>query len=25
VDVPGVGQAIRKWFGVMRPVDLDNF
>jgi hypothetical protein len=25
VDVPGVGQTIRKWFGVMRPVDLDNF
>ena len=25
IDVPGVGQAIRKWFGVMRPVDLDNF
>ena len=23
IDVPGVGQAIRKWFGVMRPVDLD--
>ena len=25
VDVPGVGQTIRKWFGVMRPIDLDNF
>ena len=25
IDVPGVGQAVRKWFGVMRPVDLDNF
>ena len=25
VDVPGVGQAVRKWFGIMRPVDLDNF
>jgi len=25
IDVPGVGQKILKWFGVMRPVDLDNF
>ena len=25
VDVPGVGQKVLKWFGVMRPVDLDNF
>ena len=25
VDVPGIGQKILKWFGVMRPVDLDNF
>ena len=25
IDVPGVGQAVCKWFGVMRPVDLDNF
>ena len=25
IDVPGVGQAVRKWFGVMRPIDLDNF
>ena len=25
IDVPGVGQAIRKWFGVMRPIDLENF
>ncbi len=25
VDVPGVGEKILKWFGVMRPVDLDNF
>jgi len=25
IDVPDVGQAVRKWFGVMRPVDLDNF
>jgi hypothetical protein len=25
IDVPHVGQKILKWFGVMRPVDLDNF
>jgi hypothetical protein len=25
VDVPGIGQQILKWFGVMRPVDLDTF
>jgi hypothetical protein len=25
VNVPGVGEKILKWFGVMRPVDLDNF
>ena len=25
VDVPGIGQKVLKWFGVMRPVDLDNF
>jgi hypothetical protein len=25
VDVPGIGQRVLKWFGVMRPVDLDNF
>jgi hypothetical protein len=25
VDVPGVGEKILKWFGVMRPVDLDTF
>ena len=25
VDVPGVGEKILKWFGVMRPIDLDNF
>lgn len=25
VDVPGVGEKILKWFGVMRPVDLDSF
>ena len=25
VEVPDVGEKILKWFGVMRPVDLDNF
>ncbi len=25
VDVPGVGEKILKWFGVIRPTDLDNF
>ena len=25
VDVPNVGETVLKWFGVMRPVDLDNF
>ena len=25
VDVPGIGQKVLKWFGVMRPIDLDNF
>ena len=25
VDVPGVGEKIVKWFGVLRPVDLQGF
>lgn len=25
VDVPGVGEKVIKWFGVLRPVDLNNF
>ncbi len=25
ISVPGVGEKILKWFGVMRPVDLDSF
>lgn len=25
IDVDGVGEKILKWFGVMRPVDLDTF
>jgi hypothetical protein len=25
IDVPNVGEKVLKWFGVMRPVDLQNF
>ena len=25
IDVPGVGEKVVKWFGVIRPVDLQNF
>jgi len=25
IDIPGVGQKVIKWFGVLRPIDLDNF
>ncbi|PCJ30427.1 MAG: hypothetical protein COA99_18140, partial [Moraxellaceae bacterium] len=25
VDVPDVGEVILKWFGALRPVDLDSF
>lgn len=25
VDVPGVGEKILKWFGVVRPLDLQNY
>ncbi len=25
INVPNVGEKILKWFGVMRPIDLDNF
>ena len=25
VDIPGVGEKILKWFGIMRPIDLDRF
>jgi hypothetical protein len=25
VDVAGVGEKVLKWFGVMRPIDLDTF
>lgn len=25
IDVPGVGEKVIKWFGALRPVDLENF
>ena len=25
VNAPGIGEKVLKWFGVMRPVDLDTF
>jgi hypothetical protein len=25
VVVPGVGEKVVKWFGVLRPIDLDSF
>jgi hypothetical protein len=25
VDVPNVGSKVLKWFGILRPIDLDNF
>jgi len=25
VDVPGLGEKVIKWFGALRPVDLQNF
>lgn len=25
IDVPGVGEKVLKWFGVLRPIDLDSF
>jgi hypothetical protein len=25
VEVPGVGEKVLKWFGVLRPLDLQNF
>jgi len=25
VDAPGIGEKILKWFGVMRPLDLQNY
>jgi hypothetical protein len=25
INIPNVGEKVLKWFGVMRPIDLDNF
>ena len=25
IDAPGKGEKILKWFGVMRPLDLENY
>jgi flagellar hook assembly protein FlgD len=25
VDVPNVGEKVLKWFGVMRPIDLESY
>jgi flagellar hook assembly protein FlgD len=25
VNVPNIGEKVLKWFGVMRPIDLDSF
>jgi hypothetical protein len=25
IDVPNIGEKVLKWFGVMRPIDLDSF
>jgi hypothetical protein len=25
IEVPGVGEKVIKWFGVLRPLDLQNF
>jgi hypothetical protein len=25
IEVPGAGETVLKWFGVIRPVDLQNF
>lgn len=25
IDAPGIGEKVLKWFGVMRPTDLDSF
>jgi hypothetical protein len=25
IDAPGIGEKTLKWFGVMRPIDLDTF
>jgi hypothetical protein len=25
IDAPGIGEKVLKWFGVMRPLDLQNY
>jgi hypothetical protein len=25
INAPGIGEKVVKWFGVMRPIDLDTF
>jgi len=25
VNAPGIGEKVLKWFGVLRPIDLDSF
>jgi len=25
IDVPGVGETVLRWFGALRPLDLQNF
>ena len=25
IEVPGVGERILKWFGMIRPIDLESF
>ena len=25
VDAPGIGEKVIKWFGTMRPIDLNTF
>jgi hypothetical protein len=25
IDAPGVGEKILKWFGIMRPLDVQNY
>ena len=25
IDAPGVGEKVPKWFGALRPIDLNNF
>jgi hypothetical protein len=25
VDAPGIGEKVVKWFGALRPIDLNNF